>query len=203
MLLKYSLNLNMTRYEFGGGKMNHVEPIRQVEDIKRMYEVMQGKNMRDYLFFKFAIHTGVKLNDLLNLTVSDVQEADGSIKAFWIEPHAPTIEIMLPQDLQEELSTYIKSHQLSPTGLLFYSSRTHAALSRQQAYRIVHEAAHQLSLEHIGLNTLRKTFAYQAYQSGVSLAIIQKYLGHQTTIETLKFIGISQQVDRTTIALNL
>ncbi|WP_340578960.1 tyrosine-type recombinase/integrase, partial [Staphylococcus aureus] len=55
----------------------------------------------------------------------------------------------------------------------------------------------------IGLTTLRKTFAYHAYQSGISISIIQKYLGHQTTYETMKFIGISTKKSNTTIALNL
>ncbi|MDN5808666.1 MAG: tyrosine-type recombinase/integrase, partial [Staphylococcus equorum] len=51
--------------------------------------------------------------------------------------------------------------------------------------------------------TLRKTFAYHAYQSGISISIIQKYLGHKTTFETMKFIGISAKTTKTTIALNL
>lgn len=183
--------------------MNHVEPLRHIDEIKAMYDVMRKKNYRDYLLFKLGIHIGIKLNDLLHLSVADVQTAEHTIKTHWIEPHAPMIEIMLPQQLQNELAAYIETEMLQPHELLFSSSRTRAALSRQQAYRIVHEAAYQLQLNHIGLNTLRKTFAYQAYQSGISLSIIQKYLGHQTTLETLKFIGISHCVNRTTIALNL
>ena len=53
--------------------------------------------------------------------------------------------------------------------LLFQSIRTHKELSRQQAYRIIHHAAEELGLCHIGLTTLRKTFAYHAYQSGILL----------------------------------
>ncbi|MEJ7304508.1 integrase, partial [Staphylococcus caprae] len=37
-----------------------------------------------------------------------------------------------------------------------------------------------------------------------SISIIQKYLGHQTTHETMKFIGIKDKMhNRTVIALNL
>lgn len=53
--------------------MNQVDPIRDINEIKAMYKVLSCKSKRDYLFFKFAIHTGVKLSELLNLCVSDVK----------------------------------------------------------------------------------------------------------------------------------
>ena len=100
--------------------------------------------------------------------------------------------------------TYISEQQLKNDELLFQSNRTLKGLSRQQAYRIIHLAAEDLGMLHIGLTTLRKTFAYHAYQSGISIAIIQKYLGHQTTQETVKFIGLSADDElHTIIALNL
>ena len=117
--------------------------------------------------------------------------------------HAPKIQIRLPETLRNELMTYISEQQLKNDELLFQSNRTLKGLSRQQAYRIIHLAAEDLGMLHIGLTTLRKTFAYHAYQSGISISIIQKYLGHQTTFETMKFIGISTKASKTTIALNL
>ena len=167
--------------------MNYVEPIKKKNDIKKMYHVLQMKSDRDYLLFKLAIHTGMRLTDLLHLKVEDIKNKENKeIKTAWIQQSAPFIKIMLPSDLRNEIDTYIYE------------------LSRQQAYRIIHHAAKELGLLHIGLTTLRKTFAYHAYKSGISIAIIQKYLGHQTTHETLKFIGLSPKEDHhTIIALNL
>lgn len=183
--------------------MNQVNPIRDMNEIKAMYEVLRARSQRDYLFFKFAIHAGVKLSELLHLTVKDLKNDSGEIKLYWVEPHAANIHIMFPEDLREELSQYISHEQLNDCDLLFQSNRTHHCLSRQQAYRIIRAAAADIGMLHIGLTTLRKTFAYHAYQSGISISIIQKYLGHQTTIETMKFIGISKKASLTTIALNL
>lgn len=203
MLLKYHLILNMKHLWARGEVMNQVDPIRDLEEIKEMYKVLQSKSQRDYLLFKFAIHTGVKLNELLNLTVADVIASDQLIKSFWVEEHATNINIVIPEDLQQDLTEFIATEQLVTSDLLFQSNRTHKGLSRQQAYRIIHAAAEELGMVHIGLTTLRKTFAYHAYQSGISISIIQKYLGHQTTYETMKFIGISRNASKTTIALNL
>lgn len=185
--------------------MNQVEPIRNKEDIQRMYQVLKAKSERDYLLFKLAIHTGIRLMDLLNLKVEEVLKRDDEdIVSSWIQQCAPSIKIMLPEDLRSEVKAYIEANHLTYDQLLFQSLRTHKELSRQQAYRIIHHAAEELGLLHIGLTTLRKTFAYHAYKSGISIAIIQKYLGHQTTQETVKFIGLSTKEEHhTIIALNL
>lgn len=62
--------------------MNQVDPIRDIGDIKLMYKVLQRKSYRDYLLFKFAIHTGIRLSELLNLTVCDVMDKNKTIKSF-------------------------------------------------------------------------------------------------------------------------
>lgn len=185
--------------------MNQVEPIKKKEKIHQMYKLLQARSQRDYLFFKFAIHTGIKLMDLLNMKVKYLKNSNtGNIKTSWIVDSEPTIKIKLPSDLQSELQRYIADCHLEDEAFIFQSTRTRQCLSRQQAYRIINHAAEQLDMQRIGLTTLRKTFAYHAYQSGISISIIQKYLGHQTTQETMKFIGITNQsINRTVIALNL
>ena len=66
------------------------------------------------------------------------------------------IKILLPNDLREEVRRFIEYNKLMDDHLLFQSIRTHKELSRQQAYRIIHHAAEELGLCHIGLTTLRK-----------------------------------------------
>ena len=63
---------------------------------------------------------------------------------------------MIPSDLRNEIDTYIYENQLKDYHLLFQSLRTHKELSRQQAYRIIHHAAKELGLLHIGLTTYVK-----------------------------------------------
>lgn len=183
--------------------MNYVEPIRYIEDIYKMYDYLSKRSERDYLFFKFAIHTGIKLNDLLSLFVRDIVDDSFEVIHFWDKHPEQHIRVMIPETLRQELKDYVTSENLDCDDLLFQSKRTHNSLSQQQAYRIINRAANDSSIEHVGLTTLRKTFAYHAYKAGISISIIQKYLGHQTSYETMKFIGISKQEVNTTIALNL
>ncbi len=77
------------------------------------------------------------------------------------------IKIRLPETLSNELLHYIENKSLSNEDVLFQSLRTNQVLSRQQAYRIIHQAAIEAGIENVGLTTLRKTFAYHAYQKGI------------------------------------
>ncbi|MBE5673562.1 tyrosine-type recombinase/integrase [Staphylococcus sp. SS35] len=186
--------------------MNKVEAIKKNEDITKMYQVLKHKSERDYLFFKLAIHSGLKVTDLLGLTVAQVKILidDCSLSELCKAHYHSLIKIKLPESLAKELLHYIKWKNLSDEDFLFQSLRTNQILSRQQAYRIIHKAAKEANIEHVGLTTLRKTFAFHAYQKGIPIVIIQKYLGHQSTIETLNFIGIENDCDHSIyITLNL
>ncbi len=186
--------------------MNKVEAIKKNEDITKMYQVLKHKSERDYLFFKLAIHSGLKVTDLLGLTVAQVKILidDCRLSELCKVHYHSLIKIKLPESLAKELLHYIKRKNLSDEDFLFQSLRTNQILSRQQAYRIIHKAAKEANIEHVGLTTLRKTFAFHAYQKGIPIVIIQKYLGHQSTIETLNFIGIENDCDHSIyITLNL
>ena len=80
-----------------------------------------------------------------------------------------------------------------------------AALKRQQAYKIINDAARAIGIkENIGTHTLRKTFGYHAYQAGVSLAVLQKLFNHSAPSVTLSYISITQdELDDVYLNLNL
>ena len=52
--------------------MNQVDPIKYKEEIHQMYQVLQERSQRDYLFFKFAIHTGIKPVSYTHLTLPTI-----------------------------------------------------------------------------------------------------------------------------------
>ncbi len=70
---------------------------------------------------------------------------------------------------------------------------------RGQAWKILRDAAQAVG---VTTHTLRKTFGYHAYQSGVDLAVIQQILNHSSRGTTLAYIGIRRE-DRDAVYLNL
>lgn len=186
--------------------MECVLPIKEKSDIEAMYETLRQHNQRDYLLFRLAIHTGLRISTLIQLKGLDVLTQDESCQAVinaWKQPGITEIHVPLPQSLCEELALFIKDKGIGQDDYLFRSVKTKRPLSRQQAYRIIHDAAVKNGLSQIGLQSLRKTFAYHAYQAGTPLTVIQKYLGHQTISETLKFIDVPKQNHTITIQIDL
>ena len=183
--------------------MQQVSPIKNKDDIRAMYEVLKSHSERDYLLFSLAIHTGIKVNQLLNLTVQDLLDEDNDIISNWVNDKKDLIKVVIPLHLRSSLSSYIRMEMLGKDDFVFRSIKTKKQLSRQQAYRIIHVAAEEVGLKNIGLYSLRKTFAFHAFKSGVSVSIIQKYLGHQSLLETLKFIDVTTIKKETTIELNI
>lgn len=177
--------------------MNKVEVIKCNDDINKMYDALKARSDRDYLFFKLAIHSGMKITELLTITVEDTKRLieKGTLSELCKAHYHSLIKIRLPETLSNELLHYIENKSLSNEDVLFQSLRTNQVLSRQQAYRSIHQAAIKAGIENVGLTTLRKTFAYHAYQKGIPIPVIQKYLGHQSAIETLNFIGLENECE--------
>ena len=81
---------------------------------------------------------------------------------------------------------------------------TNKPISRQQAYRIINNAAESLGLVErnrkgiiisgeIGTHTLRKTFGYHSFQNGTSLELLMDLFNHSSKTQTLRYIGITEE----------
>jgi len=184
--------------------MEFVQPIRGKRQIEAMKKILKSSNMRDYVLFVLGINSGPRISDLLRLKQTDVQNEQGKIK--------DRIEI------REKKTGKVKNFPISDTAAkalreylpgvptqapLFASRKGSSPITRQQAYRILNEAAKLAGVkERIGTHTLRKTFGYQGYKAGYSLDRLQKIFNHSSSKITLTYIGMTQD-DTDEIYLNL
>lgn len=184
--------------------LEFVEAIRDRKMINAIKKYLKNHSERDYLLFVFGINTGLKITELLNVKLSDVMTNEGVPKDFYQLPDSEK-EIYLNTKVKVALLQYVKLNQLSPDDYLFQSSKTKKPITRQQAYRIIQQAAKAVGIQgKIGTNSLRKTFGFHAYKRGVAISLLQKYFNHSTPSETLRYLGISKDEKiRTEIDVNL
>lgn len=185
--------------------MEFVEALRDIKDIQAMKRFFKKHSERDFVLFVFGINTGLKITEMLTLTVKDLMEAD-SVKNFFILTNKEAKqEIYLNQKVKKAILDYVHSHHLNIDDYLFKSPKTGLPITRQQAYRIIHQAAEAVGIEgKIGTNSMRKTFGFHAYKRGIAISLLQKHFHHSTPKETLKYIGISKdEIIRTEIDVNL
>ena len=175
--------------------MEYVDPIKDIEQINAIKLILQKQSYRDLLLFSLGINTGISLSDLLFLKVEDVW-SDGKMKEFLIltnEKNEETQEFYLNHQVKKVLENYLAFSDLIHTDYLFKSKKNNLPITRQQAYRIINQAAKLAGISgKVGTHTLRKTFGYHAYRKGIAVSIIMKLLHHQSPTETLRYIGIEK-----------
>lgn len=188
--------------------MEYVDALRDVKDIISLKKYFKKHSERDYVLFVMGINTGLKITELLPLQIKDViDEQNQMIDYLEINQKKGMAckEVYLNKQVKTAVIHYVQEKQSEREAYLFASPKTMRPISRQQAYRILHDAASEVGIQgSIGTNSMRKTFGYHAYQKGVAVSLLQKYFHHATRAETLKYIGIEKdEVIRTKIDVNL
>jgi len=185
------------------GSVIKVEPIRDIKKLNKMKDYLLKHNERDYLLFVIGINSGLRVSDLLRLTVEDVAG-----KEFVILRESKTDKpkkFALCDSVKKTVKTYLEHTGLT-TGVLFPSRKGDKAISAVQAWRIINEAAVFAKVgENVGTHTMRKTFAYHALRQGIDIAYIMECLNHSTPAITKRYIGITQDEldDKVYLTMNL
>lgn len=212
--------------------MEFVQPIRNLKQIETIKKLLKQQNLRDYCLFTVGINSGLRISDLLKLTVSDVIES-GKIKDRIRLREKKTNKFKdfpLSDNAKSAIREYLKTRNYTENEPLFISRKRNRAeaeaacveqdvnvvkrevsrgnkgfLLRQQAYKIINNVAKSIGIkEKIGTHTLRKTFGYHAYNNGYDIAIIQKLFNHSSPAITLRYIGITQdEMDDVYLSLDL
>ena len=188
--------------------MEFVQPIRDKKQLESMKKVLKASNLRDYCLFTLGINSGLRISDLLGLTIGDVMD-NGKVRDRITIREMKTgkgKDFPISESARKSIVEYLKTRpNVAQSDVLFISRKGNKAITRQQAWLIINNAAHTVGItDDIGTHTLRKTFGYHAYQSGVDISLIQKLLNHSAPSVTLRYIGITQdQLDDVYLNLNL
>ena len=185
--------------------MEFVQPIRDERLIHSIKILLKQKNLRDYCLFTLGINSGLRISDLLKLTVADVMEKGKPKDRIRIREKKTNKfkNFPLSNNAKSAIKEYLKTRNYTENEPLFISRKNKGFLLRQQAYKIINDVAVSVGIkEKIGTHTLRKTFGYHAYIKTKNIALIQKLLNHSSPSVTLRYIGITQD-DLDNVYLNL
>ncbi len=170
--------------------MGTVEPIRKINDIRKVEKILKKQSMRNLLFFTIGTNCGLRISDILALDVKDVrgknfiqivEKKTGKFKKFPIN-----------SKLKPMFFEFTKGK--NPESPLF-ETKFGNRLARVAAYFIIKGACKEASLEdRFGTHTMRKTFGYHHYKKYKDIAMLQKIFNHSSPEITLRYIGIEQEM---------
>ena len=176
--------------------MAATEPIRRKDQVLQLsaYYEKRGQH-RNRCLILFGLHTGLRVGDILRLTWDDVYDFKRRRvrDSFRLteKKTGKSKQIALHKQIVRALHLYAKGSARSGA-FLIENARTGKAISRIQAYRIVRAAAEALRIGRVSCHSLRKTFGYHAWKSGVSPAVIMEIYNHSSFAVTRRYLGVAQ-----------
>ena len=189
--------------------MKTVEPIRDNKTIKNMRAVLKSQSTRNELLFILGINVGLRISDILKLKVRDLTKSNTKTPKDYVIiteiKTRKTKKFYIGDIVKKVIENYMKENN-NPgfdTYIFLRNKGINRPITRQQAYRIINNAAELLGLVErndkgnlihgeIGTHTLRKTFGYHSFQNGTSLELLMDLFNHSSKTQTLRYIGITE-----------
>jgi integrase len=176
--------------------MAATEPIRNKHQIRELAEYfLRRGELRNQALVVLGVRTALRISDLLRLKWEDVYDFErGHVRASLViaeKKTGKTKTVALHKSAVRALALFA-SRAAKRGGFLIENSRTGKAISRIQAYRLIRAAADLLDIGRVSCHSLRKTFGYHTWKSGVSPAVIMEIYNHNSLAVTRRYLGVSQ-----------
>jgi integrase len=174
--------------------MELVQPIKDVNLIHKFKTELLKKSSKDYLLFDIAINIGLKITDIINLTVWDVKNKSQIVVKT--DNTCQPMNFLISPEVRSEIDKFILG--MSAGELLFASKKGgKRPITTKQAYKSLNEVGQKLGIDDIGTHTLRKTFGYHHYNQHNDILLLQNIFNHSTPDMTLRYIGVADMKDIT------
>ena len=177
-----------------------VEAFKEIKDIEKIKQYLKGKDsLRDYTIFVVGLNVGLRAGDLLSLKWLDVLDSEYNVKSEMYILEGKTKKgktVELNKATQKALQDFKNSiGSIDMDSYIFTSRKGDSHLQVRSLHRIIDTTAKELNIKgNYGTHSLRKSFGYHRYNSGIRLETLQEMFNHSTQEMTLKYIGITKEV---------
>jgi len=155
------------------------------------------EDLRMAAIVELLLQTGMRISELANLKISDLDMNTNQITIRAYESH-PERVIPLNQPVKESLERYLETRPKSGNTYVFITKTGNAFLIRNIRSNL-DRYFHLAGIENAKVNDLRHTFIAQQLTSGSPLVYISKLVGHKrlsTTEKYLEFIAEKPAKDK-------
>lgn len=170
-------------------------------DVKppRILSKMEYRSLRDvcrddlriYAIVEILLQTGIRIGELANLELSDIDTNKISIKAY--ESHDQR-QVPLNKAAAAALANYLKTRPNTKSKTVFVTKTGKAFLIRN--IRTAIDRFFKLAdIKDAKVNDLRHTFIAHQLEAGTPLTLISKLVGHKRLSTTEKYLEIVKKPD--------
>jgi integrase/recombinase XerD len=177
----------------------HLPEALSVDEVEKLLKAPKAKNwigIRDRACLELMYATGLRVSELVNLNVLDVNFELGVIKCLGkgskerIVPLGNTAKAALKRYLDKVRPKLLKSR--SDNGL--FLTRLGRKMSRQMLWKIIKGYAKRTRIDKaIKPHILRHSFATHLLERGADLRVVQEMLGHSNISTTQIYTHINKE----------
>ena len=176
------------------GSCIKVEPIREINDVKLIREMLAGRP-RDLLLFTLGINTNLRASDITALTVGQVRHLQPLQDLELRERKTKKLRrISLNKSVTDAIAGFISTlpAEVPSSHPLFPSQRSDRALTVPTVSRMVKGWCKRAGLRgNYGSHTLRKTWGYhQRVTFGVDIPSLMVCFNHSNQRQTLDYLCV-------------
>jgi integrase/recombinase XerD len=176
MLMWFNANIAHKQHGHEQVKPNGLHDVRREDEIERYYKaVWKSRNLRDMVVIKTFLYTGVRVSELVNIKLTDVDYDRCLIRAVKEDRLVP-----YPASFKEVLVMHADRMRQQKAEYLFESNWKRPYTDRG-ARRILTKYVELAGIKRkISPHRLRHFFLTWLKNQGVEDALIQPYSGHST-----------------------
>lgn len=160
------------------------------EDVRHLLSVI--KKTRDWAMILILLRTGMRIGELLDTRVSDINLRENRIEVYEARKNRVGRVVYLSDDARCALKVWLKKRDLQKENL-FYGPGRSKTLSYEAARMMFHRYIDKVGLIHKGytLHCLRHTFASELLNAGMRLECVQQLLGHSSIEMTRRYARLT------------
>lgn len=164
------------------------------EELKQYYKIVwQTRNMKHMLIIKILLYTGIRVQELVNIKITDIDFDRCQIRINKGKGNKDRL-VPFPEYFKETLVLFASSEQDKGAAYLFESNRKRPFTTRG-IRKILADYATKAGMEHsISPHKLRHFLFTWLKKQGIDDALIQPYSGHETrqSLEIYSRLSLSE-----------
>lgn len=184
-------------------KKKSLPNVLNYDEINKLLDFKELDNINDYrdrLIFEMLYSTGLRVSELSNIKLKDIDMKEKSIKV--LGKGNKERYVYYSNHASHALKEYLDIRN-TKSEYLFINSKDER-LSRQSIEDIVNKRIKKISLmHHISPHTLRHTFATDMLKNGADIRVVQELLGHKKLSTTEIYTHLSNEYLRSEYLKNM
>jgi integrase/recombinase XerC len=153
-------------------------------------------NVLDQAIFLTLVRTGIRVGELVALTVADMDLAQSTLYIQMGSKNGRGRVVYLSEDAHEALLAWLKERQRFNVKQLFFTQQSQGLIAKTVNDRFQRILKATDIQHHYTVHCLRHTFATDLLNAGVPITTLQELLGHVNITVTQRYARVSDATKR-------